>query len=193
MKTSSSTGVSGGRTRTLNLGGNNATLGIEPGYTWRDYEVRVSMFLDCPYRSWGCPPTSIRDKGLSEGEVGEMRVRKPGELTDTEKNTLKIEIRAGCRNMGANSIYLAPGQKVRIHDRESFGLCADCGHFGFMATQYKIKMAVCERADNFLIRLSEDEPIVECTSYYTRDEQDAHDYSKNAWLLDPAEKKVGII
>jgi len=122
-----------------------------------------------------------------------MKVRKPGELTDNEKRSLKEEIRAGCRNMGTNTIYSAPGQRVGMHAKASFGLCADCGHFGFVATQYKIKYAVCERYEGCLFPLSEDEPVTECSSYYTKGEQDAHDYSKNAWLLDPPDKKVGMI
>lgn len=122
-----------------------------------------------------------------------MRVRKPGELTDQEKAILKEQLRAGCRNIGANSIYNAPGKQVRMHPRENFGLCHDCGHFCFAATQYRIRVAACEQREGFLIPLYEDDPILECSSYYQRGEQDAHDYSKNAWLLDPAEKKVGII
>lgn len=122
-----------------------------------------------------------------------VRVRKPGELTDIEKAALKHELRAGCRNMGVNSIYSAPGQRLRLFDRTAFGLCADCGHFCFAATQYKIRIAACEQREGFLIGLFEDQPIIECSSYYQRGEQDAHDFSKNAWLLDPDEKKVGII
>jgi hypothetical protein len=121
-----------------------------------------------------------------------MKVRKPGEMTDDAKAALKEELRAGCRNMGTNTIYSAPGQRVGMYPRASFGLCADCGHFGFTATQYKIKLAVCEQHDYVMIGLSEDEPIVECSAYYTKGEQDAHDYSKNAWLLDPPEKEMGF-
>jgi hypothetical protein len=122
-----------------------------------------------------------------------MKVLKPGQLTDQEKVMLKAEIRAGCRNMGVNDIYQAPGQKIRMTNRESFGLCYDCGHFGFTATQYKIKFAMCERIDGQVLRLSENEPITECSAYYQADEQDASDYSKNAWLLDPEpEAKAGF-
>lgn len=123
-----------------------------------------------------------------------MIIRKPGQLADAEKADLKKELRAGCRNMGTWSIYTPPGKKVGMFIRASFGLCADCGHFNFIATQYKIKVAICDQHDHMAIRLSENEPVTECSSYYTKDEQDAHDYSKNAWLLDPEEtKKVGII
>lgn len=123
-----------------------------------------------------------------------MIIRKPGQLTDSEKANLKTELRAGCRNMGAYSIYSPPGKRVGMFPRASFGLCADCGHFGFIATHYKIRLAVCNQHDYVLIRLSEDEPVTECSAYYTKDEQDAHDYSKNAWLLDPeGERKAGMI
>ncbi len=121
-----------------------------------------------------------------------MNIRKPGELTDVEKVALKEELRAGCRNMGSNSIYNPPGKKVAMFIRASFGLCADCGHFNFIATQYKIRRAVCDQHDFVVVKLSEDEPVAECSSYYTRGEQDAHDYSKNAWLIDPPDAKVGF-
>lgn len=123
-----------------------------------------------------------------------MNVRKPGQLTDTEKLNLKLELKAGCRNLGQNSVYSPPGQKVAMFARVSFGLCYDCGHFNFIATQYKIKVAMCDQHDHMAIKLNEDEPVTECSSYYTHGEQDANDYSKNAWLLDPeVTKKVGII
>jgi len=125
--------------------------------------------------------------------VVEVKVRKPGELADQEKLALKIEIRAGCRNMGVHTMYSAPGQRIGMHPRESFGLCSDCGHFAFACTQYTIKWALCERYESMLFRLAENEPVVECSAYYTKGEQDAHDYSKNAWLLDPDTKKVGLI
>jgi hypothetical protein len=122
-----------------------------------------------------------------------MKVRKPGQLTDTEKANLKIEIRAGCRNMGVNSMYSSVAHRVRIYNRKSFGLCHNCGHFGFASTQYKIRYAVCERYEGMLMGLTESEPIIECSGYYQKGEQDAHDYSKNAWLIDTDEPKVGII
>jgi hypothetical protein len=122
-----------------------------------------------------------------------MKARKPGELTDGEKNRLKEEIRAGCRNIGVNSIYISVSHRAKLYDRSSFGLCATCGHFNFTATQYKIKFALCERHEGHIFRLTESEPVVECSSYYKKGEQDAHDFSKNAWLLDPDERKVGII
>jgi hypothetical protein len=122
-----------------------------------------------------------------------MKVRKPGELTDNEKLNLKVEIRAGCRNMGVNTMYSPPGQRVGMHPRDSFGLCADCGHFAFAATQYTIKWALCEQHEKMLFKLSENDPVIECSAYYTKGEQDAHDYSKNAWLLDPDGNKVGLI
>lgn len=122
-----------------------------------------------------------------------MRVRKPGEITDSEKAVLKLELRAGCRNIGRNSIYSPPGQKVSMHKREHFGLCHDCGHFSFTCTQYKVRLAACERYEGMLLPLSEDEPITECSNYYTKGEEDAHDYSKNAWLIDPDEGKVGFV
>ena len=124
-----------------------------------------------------------------------MIIRKPGELTDDEKKALREELRAGCRNMGSGSIYSAPGQRVGMFPKANFGLCADCGHFSLIATQYRIKLAVCDQYDEtFVIRLSEHEPVSECSSYYTKGEQDAHDYSKNAWILDPETKiKVGLI
>ncbi len=122
-----------------------------------------------------------------------MNIRKPGELTDDEKKTLKEEMRAGCRNMGSGSIYSAPGQRVGMFPKANFGLCGDCGHFSFIATQYRIRMAICDQYDEtFIIRLSEHEPVSECSSYYTKGEQDAHDYSRNAWLLDPARGKAGF-
>jgi hypothetical protein len=95
--------------------------------------------------------------------------------------------------MGVYSMYSSVSHRVRIYDRASFGLCGDCGHFAFTATQYKIKFAMCERHDGFLFGLTEREPVVECSAYYQKGEQDAHDYSKNAWLLDPAQRKVGLI
>jgi hypothetical protein len=124
-----------------------------------------------------------------------MKVQKPGELSDERKKSLREELRAGCRNMGSGSIYTAPGQKVGMFPKANFGLCSDCGHFSFIATQYRIKMAVCDQYDeSFVIRLSEDDPVTECSNYFTKGEQDAHDYSKNAWILDPETKeKVGII
>ena len=122
-----------------------------------------------------------------------MKITKPGQLTDLEKLALKEQLRAGCRNIGCNTIYSPPGQKVGMFVRSAFGLCADCGHFNFIATQYKILRAVCDQHDFVVVRLSEHEPITECSSYYTRGEQDAHDYSKNAWLLDPPERKMGMI
>lgn len=122
-----------------------------------------------------------------------MRVRKPGEVTDSEKHILKTEIRAGCRNMGVNSIYTSVAHRAKMYNRSSFGLCHDCGHFAFTATQYKIKFALCERYESALFRLSESEPVIECSAYYQKGEQDAHDFSKNAWLLDPDEQKVGMI
>jgi hypothetical protein len=125
--------------------------------------------------------------------VVEVNVIKPGEMTDIEKAGLKEQIRAGCRNMGTNSMYTPPGQKVGMFIRTSFGLCADCGHFNFIATQYKILRAVCDQHDFVVVRLAEDQPVTECSSYYTKGEQDAHDYSKNAWILDPESKKVGMI
>ncbi len=121
-----------------------------------------------------------------------MNIRKPGHLTDDEKASLKEELRAGCRNMGSNSIFSPPGKKVAMFLRASFGLCQDCGHFNFVATQYKIKTAACDQHDFIMIPLSEDEPVTECSSYYTKGERDAHDYSKNAWLLDPPDPKVGF-
>lgn len=122
-----------------------------------------------------------------------MMVRKPHELSEEDKALLKIELRAGCRNIGRSSIYSPPGQRVSMHKRESFGLCHDCGNFAFSCTQYRVKLAACERFENFLIPLNEGDPVVECSNYYTRGEEDAHDYSKNAWLLDPRERKVGMI
>ena len=159
------------------------------GLSWGNFPLFSSLCLDCLDSSTCSSLASICDKGLSGSEVVEVKVRKPGQLTDQEKAILKEQLRAGCRNIGANSIYNAPG----MHPRENFGLCHDCGHFCFAATQYRIRVAACEQREGFLIPLYEDDPILECSSYYQRGEQDAHDYSKNAWLLDPAEKKVGII
>jgi hypothetical protein len=123
-----------------------------------------------------------------------MRVTKPGELTDLEKASLKEQLRAGCISIGCDTVYSAPGQRVGMFIRSAFGLCADCGHFNFICTQYKILRAVCDQHDFVVVKLSEDEPITECSSYYTRGQQVAHDYSKNAWLLDPeTKKKVGLI
>jgi hypothetical protein len=124
-----------------------------------------------------------------------MKVTKPGEITDDSKKVLKEELRSGCMSLRCSSVYHAPGQRVGMFPKANFGLCGDCGHFSFIATQYRIRMAVCDQYDEtFVIRLSEDEPITECSSYYTKGEQDAHDYSKNAWLLDfETKKKVGII
>ena len=122
-----------------------------------------------------------------------MKVQKPGEQSDGDKAILKQELRAGCRNMGTDTIYSVPGNRVPIHSKTSFGLCADCGHFAFTATQFKIKIAACEQHEHVMVPLSENEPVVECSSYYMKNEQDAHDYSKNAWILDPADKKVGLI
>jgi hypothetical protein len=123
-----------------------------------------------------------------------MIIRKPGELTDPEKKTLKEEMLAGCRNIGTYSLYVSVSHRAKIYNREPFGLCKDCGHFAFTATQYKVKHALCERHERMIFRLTENEPVVECSSYYKRGEQDAHDFSKNAWLIDPEEKKkVGLI
>jgi len=123
-----------------------------------------------------------------------MKVRKPGHLTDEEKKALKEELRAGCRNVGSGSIYAAPGQRVGMFPKATFGLCGDCGHFSFIASQFRIKMAVCDQYDEtFVIRLSQHDPVSECSNYYTKGEQDAHDYSKNAWLLDPPEGKMGFL
>jgi hypothetical protein len=122
-----------------------------------------------------------------------MKVRKPGQLTDDEKGVLKQQLLAGCRNIGAMSVYNAPGQRAVMYDRSSFGLCADCGHFKFTATQYRVLIAMCDETDGIRIPLSEDDPVTDCSSYYKRGEQDAHDYSKNAWLLDMDEtKEVGF-
>lgn len=121
-----------------------------------------------------------------------MKIRKPGELTDDAKRTLKEELRAGCRNMGVNTIYSVPGKRVSMHSKELFGLCRDCGHFKFTATQYAIKIAMCDEDEGVKFPLSEDDPVIECSSYYVRGEQDAHDFSKNAWLLDPPEGKLGF-
>jgi hypothetical protein len=124
-----------------------------------------------------------------------MIITKPGEQTDESKKALKEELRSGCMSLRCNSIYNAPGQKVGMFSKRNFGLCSDCGHFSFIATQYRIKMAVCDQYDeSFVIRLSEHEPVSECSNYYTKGEQDAHDYSRNAWLLDlDTKKKVGLI
>jgi hypothetical protein len=124
-----------------------------------------------------------------------MKVTKPGEITDDSKKVLKEELRAGCMSLRCQSMYHAPGQRVGMFPKSNFGLCGDCGHFSFIATQYRIMLAVCDQYDeSFVMRLSEDEPVSECSSYYTKGEQDAHDFSKNAWLLDPeTKKKVGII
>jgi len=125
-----------------------------------------------------------------------MRVIRPGELTDDHRKTLKEELRSGCMNLRCNSIYNAPGQRVGMFSKGNFGLCGDCGHLSFIATQYRIKLAVCDQYDEagFMIHLSEDDPVSECSNYYTKGEQDAHDYSRNAWLLDPeTKKKVGLI
>jgi hypothetical protein len=124
-----------------------------------------------------------------------MKITKPGEITDDNKKALKEELRSGCMSLRCNSMYHAPGQRVGMFPKDNFGLCGDCGHLSFIATQYRIRLAVCDQYDEsgFMIRLSEDEPVTECSSYYTKGEQDAHDYSKNAWLLDPPDRKVGII
>ena len=124
-----------------------------------------------------------------------MIIRKPGELEDHDKRVLKEEMRAGCRNIGSGTIYSAPGQRVGMFPKSTFGLCNDCGHFSFIASQFKIRMAACDQYSEVgIIFLSQDDPVSECSSYYTKGEQDAHDYSKNAWLLDPETKaKAGII
>jgi hypothetical protein len=53
---------------------------------------------------------------------------------------------------------------------------------------------MCDEREGIPFGLSADDPVVECSSYYQAGEQDAHDYSKNAWLLDPeVNQKVGLI
>jgi hypothetical protein len=123
-------------------------------------------------------------------------ITRPGEVTDDNKRVLKEELRSGCMSMRCRTMYHPPGQRVGMFPKVNFGLCGDCGHFSFVATQYRIKFAVCDQYDEagFMIRLSEDDPVSECSSYYTKGEQDANDYAKNAWLLDPeVRKKVGMI
>lgn len=73
---------------------------------------------------------------------------------------------------------------------EKFGLCKDCAYFRYAASEFRIHSAFCKE---FVIRLHDNDPIRECTSYDCKTAMSLFTMSQIATMIDPPARKAGFI
>ena len=101
------------------------------------------------------------------------------ELEEKERLKEADKIEAVASSLGLGTYYGLTAFEFKPLER--FGLCSSCGQLSYARRKYTIAKAWCVELE---IRLRDDDPIIECTSFEKRNSLSLNSMKDMATLID---------
>jgi hypothetical protein len=114
-----------------------------------------------------------------------LAIQKLSELKRDARTSIQSELEAKATGLGLDVWE----SEDLVRKNEVFGVCGLCSNFQYAATKFKIVRAVCSEME---MKLSEDEPIDECTCFNKRGSMSLKDMWDIAYLIDVLKDPVGF-
>lgn len=114
-----------------------------------------------------------------------MPTKKISEFGSSDRKAIQNELDALSNQYGIDTFE---AQEL-VRKDHVFGICGLCNHFQYAATKFRIVRAVCEEMN---MRLSEDQPIDECTCFNRRGSMSLRDMWDIAYIIDIPKDPVGF-
>ena len=104
-----------------------------------------------------------------------------------ELDDVRREVRKGLGALGIDDEFF--GLKYDISNNK-LGLCKDCKHLQMAKTEFGNTFANCYDLD---IKLSAEDPVVECTNYEKRGTMSIFEMERIAYIIETDKRKAGFI
>lgn len=112
---------------------------------------------------------------------------KVSELPDEKKNSIYGDLKNKAHIIGIDTYENT--NVIRCDD--NYGLCSSCKQFSVKKAKFSIKNAYC-LTDSY-VRLSSEDPIIECSEYEKRGSMTLEQMWLVAILIDKPKEKIGLI
>lgn len=113
-----------------------------------------------------------------------MATQKISELKKESRIAIQNELEAKANQYGLDTYT-----SEELIKKDHFGICGFCTNFHFAATKFRIVRAICSEME---MRLSNDEPIDECSCFNRRGSMSLRDMWDIAWIVDIPKERVGF-
>jgi hypothetical protein len=96
----------------------------------------------------------------------------------------------------SNGLELRAGS-IKLSRNDSppdYGQCSSCGRIGWMVLEFGKEYVYCtaHSTEYTHMRLSKNNQVVNCSSYYKKDQMDLHDMTKLATIIDIEKRQIGF-